>query len=123
MIEFSMTFWYKVNHQQHHLHRIIMNEVTVEPKFQVSIPAKLRKRINLKEGDIMEAIQVDDGISFKVKQVSSPKKFSTEKCESADTGEVDSYDDQPSNCFRPFPIRGGVVANEMIDKLRNEVGD
>lgn len=46
-----------------------MNLVTVKPKFQVTIPAKLRKGINLQEGDIMEAIRVDDGILFKVKQV------------------------------------------------------
>ncbi len=46
-----------------------MNLVTVKPKFQVTIPAKLRKGINLQEGDIMEAIRVDDGILFRVKQV------------------------------------------------------
>lgn len=46
-----------------------MNLVTVKPKFQVTIPAKLRKGINLQEGDIMEATLVDDGILFKVKQV------------------------------------------------------
>ena len=46
-----------------------MNLVTVKPKFQVTIPVKLRKSINLQEGDIMEAIRVDDGILFRVKQV------------------------------------------------------
>ena len=46
-----------------------MNLVTVKPKFQVTIPAKLRKSFNLQEGDIMEAIRVDDGILFRVKQV------------------------------------------------------
>ena len=25
--------------------------------------------------------------------------------------------------FRPFPSRGGVVTNELIDKLRGEIGD
>ncbi len=43
--------------------------VTVKPKFQVTIPAELRKGINLQEGDIMEAILVDDGILFRIKQV------------------------------------------------------
>ena len=47
----------------------MMNLVTVKPKFQVTIPAKLRKGINLQEGDIMEAIHVDDGILFRVKRV------------------------------------------------------
>ncbi len=46
-----------------------MNLVTVKPKFQVTIPAKLRKDINLHEGDIMEAIRFNDGILFRVKQV------------------------------------------------------
>ena len=36
--------------------------VTVKPKFQVTIPAKLRRGIDLREGDIMEATVVDDGI-------------------------------------------------------------
>ena len=46
-----------------------MDLVTVKPKFQVTIPAKLRKSINLQEGDIMEAIRVDDGVLLRVKQV------------------------------------------------------
>ena len=46
-----------------------MNLVTVKQKFQVTIPAKLRRGINLQVGDVMEAIRVDDGILFKVKQV------------------------------------------------------
>ncbi len=46
-----------------------MNLVTVKPKFQVTIPAKLRKGINLQEVDIMEAIRVDNGILLRVKQV------------------------------------------------------
>ena len=33
-----------------------MSLVTVKPKFQVTIPAKLRRGINLREGDVMEAI-------------------------------------------------------------------
>ena len=43
--------------------------VTVKPKLQVTIPATLRKSINLQEGDIMEAIRVDDGILLRLKQV------------------------------------------------------
>ena len=46
-----------------------MNLVTVKPKFRVTIPAKLRRGINLQVGDVMEAIRVDDGILFKVVQV------------------------------------------------------
>ena len=98
-----------------------MNIVTVKPKFRVTIPAKLRKSINLKEGDIMEAVRVDDGILFK--QVLPPQKALTEIVETVDVREVELDDDKSSNCFRPFPNRGGVVTNELIDELRNQVGD
>ena len=43
--------------------------VTVKPKFQVTIPAKLRKDIDLREGDIMEATLAGDGILFRPKEV------------------------------------------------------
>ncbi len=46
-----------------------MNLVTVKPKFQVTILAKLRKGINLQQGDIMEVTLVEDGILFRFKQV------------------------------------------------------
>ena len=36
--------------------------VTVKPKFQVTIPARLRRGINLNEGDVIEATIVGDGI-------------------------------------------------------------
>ncbi len=43
--------------------------VTVRPKFQVTIPAGLRKDIGLREGDIMEATLVGNGILFRPKEV------------------------------------------------------
>ena len=43
--------------------------VTVKPKFQVTIPAGLRKDIDLHEGDLMEATLVGDGILFTPKAV------------------------------------------------------
>ena len=43
--------------------------VTVKSKFQVTIPARLRKDIELREGDIMEATLMGDGILFRPKQV------------------------------------------------------
>ena len=46
-----------------------MSFVTVKPKFQITIPAKLRKDIDLHEGDIMEAVVVGNSILFKPKQV------------------------------------------------------
>lgn len=46
-----------------------MSLVTVKPKFQVTIPAKLRKGLNLHEGDLLEATVVGDGILFRPKEV------------------------------------------------------
>ena len=39
--------------------------VTVKPKFQVTIPAKLCRGMDLREGDIMEAALVGDAAFFK----------------------------------------------------------
>ncbi|PCI40828.1 MAG: hypothetical protein COB46_05855 [Rhodospirillaceae bacterium] len=46
-----------------------MSLVTVKPKFQVTIPAKLRKGIDLHEGDLMDATIVGDGILLRPKEV------------------------------------------------------
>ena len=43
--------------------------VTVKSKFQVTIPAKLRERVDLHEGDLMEASVVEGGILFSPKAV------------------------------------------------------
>ena len=43
--------------------------VTVKPKFQITIPAKLRKGLDLHEGDLLEATVVGDGILFRPKEV------------------------------------------------------
>lgn len=53
-----------------------MTLVTVKPKFQVTIPAKLRKRIDLQEGDLMEADIVEDGILLRPKSVVDGKAVS-----------------------------------------------
>ena len=43
--------------------------VTVKPKFQVTIPARLRRGIDLREGDLLEATVVGDGILLRPKEV------------------------------------------------------
>ena len=43
--------------------------VTVKPKFQVTIPAQLRRGIDLREGDIMEATLVGGGILLRPKEL------------------------------------------------------
>jgi AbrB family looped-hinge helix DNA binding protein len=43
--------------------------VTVKDKFQVTIPAKLRERIGVRVGDLMEATVVEDGLLLRPKAV------------------------------------------------------
>lgn len=51
-----------------------MSLVTVKPKFQVTIPARLRRGLDLHEGDLLEAIVVGDGILLRPKwKTPSPK--------------------------------------------------
>lgn len=72
----------------------------------------MQSSIHLEEGDIIEDARVDEGNFFRVKKVLPPHKNPTE-----------FTDDKPSNCFRPFAGRGGIVTNDMIDALRNQDGD
>ena len=46
-----------------------MSLVTVKPKFQVTIPAKLRRGLDLREGDVMEATVLGDCILLRPKDV------------------------------------------------------
>ena len=43
--------------------------VTVKPKFQVTIPAKLRRGLDLHEGDLLEATVVGGSILLRPKEV------------------------------------------------------
>ena len=43
--------------------------VTVKPKLQITIPAKLPERIDLHEGELMEATLVADGILLRAMDV------------------------------------------------------
>jgi AbrB family looped-hinge helix DNA binding protein len=43
--------------------------VTIKDKFQVTIPAKLRERIGVRSGDLMEATVEGDGILLRPKAV------------------------------------------------------
>ena len=58
-----------------------MSLVTVKPKFQVTIPAKLRKGINLHEGDLLDATLVEGGILLRPKEVVD-REVVAEKAES-----------------------------------------
>jgi len=39
-----------------------MSLVTIKPKFQITLPVKLREQIALREGDVLEAVLVQEGI-------------------------------------------------------------
>ena len=76
--------------------------VTEKPKFQVTIPALLRKDIDLRDGDIMEATLVGDAIPFKPRAVVErhaaadriAAKFATSRTSSDDTRHgIDRIDD------------------------------
>lgn len=41
-----------------------MAVVTVSPKFQVVIPKEIRKKLNLKPGQKLQVIQLDDRIEY-----------------------------------------------------------
>lgn len=51
------------------LSKKIMRLITVKSKFQVTIPAKLRKGLDERECDIMEAMIVAEGILLRPKDV------------------------------------------------------
>jgi AbrB family looped-hinge helix DNA binding protein len=46
-----------------------MSLVTVKPKFQVTIPVKLREQIALQEGDVLDVVLVQEGILLRPKVV------------------------------------------------------
>lgn len=41
-----------------------MKTITVSPKFQIVIPKDIRKRLNLKPGQKLQVIQLDDRIEY-----------------------------------------------------------
>ena len=56
-----------------------MSLVKVKTKFQVTIPADLRDRMHLKEGDMLEAVIEDDVIVLKPMVVLNRKSLTPNK--------------------------------------------
>jgi len=52
--------------------------VTIKDKFQVTLPAKLRARIGVRVGDLMDAIVHEDGILLRPKAVVDRKAVADE---------------------------------------------
>ncbi len=43
--------------------------VKVNKNFQVTIPASIRRELNISEGDLLEAMATEDGILYKIKDL------------------------------------------------------
>ena len=79
-------------------------------------------------------LNIDDDLLFAVKELARIKSTSAGEVVSAllrqslahagsDGGGDGEQDTHTEFGFRPFPSRGGVVTNELIDRLREDVGD
>ena len=78
--------------------------VTVKPKFQVTIPAKLRRGLDLHEGDVMEATIAGDGILLRPKDVVD---------RNAAAGRIASILAR----LEPLPEDAGRSENEIMDDI------
>ena len=79
-------------------------------------------------------LNIDDDLLYAVKElargqsksagevVSALLRQSLARTDSDDAGEREQ-DTRAEFGFRPFPSRGGVVTNELIDRLREDIGD
>ena len=79
-------------------------------------------------------LDIDDDLLIAVKEVARRESKTTGAVvsgllrKSLEGVKPDKLEGQPIESlaefgFRPFPKRGGVVTNELIDRLREEVGD
>ena len=79
-------------------------------------------------------LNIDDDLLIAVKEVAKRESKSAGAVvsdllrKSLAGVEPDDPEGQPKELlaefgFRPFPKRGGVITNELIDRLREEVGD
>ena len=84
--------------------------VTVKPKFQVTIPAKLRERVDLHEGDLMEASVVDGGILFSPKEV-------------VDRNAVAGRIDEIFARIKPSPADAGRSEDEIMEEIIKDIAE
>ncbi len=77
-------------------------------------------------------LNIDDDVLIAVKQVSKRESKSAGAVVSdllrqaltrSDGPDYGVAEPAPEFGFQPFPRRGGVVTNELIDRLREETGD
>ena len=94
--------------------------VTVKSKFQVTIPARLRKGIDLREGDIMEATLMGDGILFRPKQVVDTRAGDTR------AGDRDAAADRIAAAVSagpPLPEDVGRTEDEIMEDTIADIAD
>ena len=84
--------------------------VTVKPKFQVTIPAKLRERVDLHEGDLMEASVVDGSILFSPKEV-------------VDRNAVADRIDEIFARIKPSPEDAGRSEDEIMEEVIKDIAE
>ena len=79
-------------------------------------------------------LNIDDDLLFAVKELARIQSTSAGEVVSAllrqslartgsDGGGDREQDTRAEFGFRPFPNRGGLVTNELIDRLREDIGD
>lgn len=82
--------------------------VTVKRKFQVTIPAKLRSGLDLREGDLMEATVVGDGILLRPMEVVD-RKAAADRIESL------------LRRIEPLPEDAGRSGDEILEDILDDI--
>jgi len=52
-----------------------MSKTTISPKYQVVIPKEVRKKLNIKEGQVLHVYPVGDSIMFSPKPINYTEKM------------------------------------------------
>ncbi len=66
-----------------------MSIVKVNKNFQVTIPAAVRRKLNIAEGDFLEALVTEDGVLYKVKELIDRNISDYWKQKTQEKGEVE----------------------------------
>jgi AbrB family looped-hinge helix DNA binding protein len=70
-----------------------MSIVKVNKNFQVTIPASVRRQLNISEGDFLEATVTEDGILYRVKELIDRDISIYWKQKAQEEGEVELSED------------------------------
>ena len=70
-----------------------------------------------------KTLDIDDDLLAAVEKLAKREALSLDAMFSALLRQSLPQEPVPEFGFRPFPKRGGVVTNELIDQLREQAGD